>query len=625
MKKQLIFFMNFILLGFLYTSLVFAQAPEKFTFQGEARDNYGTVIRNQDIEVKITILAGFLDETQTIAWEDIYDIRTDKYGLFTLTIGEGTDLSSIDWANDSYFLNVQVTDWKGDWVDMGTTQLLSVPYALHAKTAANMDVIPGDKVGIGVQDPQEALDVLGNVHASEGFIAGSTTYYNDGAITFEAPHEDLDIDNGTLFIDGVNNLVGIGTTEPSEKLEVNGIVKAKSFVFSPNGNSVFIGVGAGTHDNLVNNRNVFIGVFAGHFNTSGSRNTANGSYALHINNTGSLNTATGSNALRHNTAGHHNTANGSNALYWNTTGGSNTATGFDALYWNTTGIVNTATGSNALYSNTTGSQNTANGFHTLYSNETGYNNTANGYFALNKNTSGYNNTANGSQALINNLEGENNTANGFNALQENTSGSGNTAIGGGALYSNTTGSYNTAVGTGSGPWDALDDLTNTGAFGYQAKVSASNTIRIGNEDITQIGGAVGWSNLSDGRFKINVTSEIPGLDFVMKLRPITFNWDLEALNQFQGIDNEDIKNNPEMVKAKMEKKTKVYTGLIAQEVEEAAEEIGYDFSGIIKPANEKSIYNLAYAEFVVPLIKAIQEQQQMIEELQQEIENLKSQ
>ena len=75
MKKQLIFFMNFILLGFLYTSLVFAQAPEKFTFQGEARDNYGTVIRNQDIEVKITILAGFLDETQTIAWEDIYDIN----------------------------------------------------------------------------------------------------------------------------------------------------------------------------------------------------------------------------------------------------------------------------------------------------------------------------------------------------------------------------------------------------------------------------------------------------------------------------------------------------------------------------------------------------------------------
>ena len=111
---------------------------------------------------------------------------------------------------------------------------------------------------------------------------------------------------------------------------------------------------------------------------------------------------------------------------------------------------------------------------------------------------------------------------------------------------------------------------------------------------------------------------------MMKLRPVIFNWDLESLNQFQGMDKEDINENPEMLEAHMEKVKKMYTGLIAQEVEQAAEDIGYDFSGIIKPANEKSTYNLAYADFVVPLIKAIQEQQQMIEELQQEIEYLKN-
>jgi hypothetical protein len=215
MKKQLIFFMNFILLGSLYTSFVFAQAPEKFTFQGEARDNQGTVIRNQDIEVKITILQGSM--SGDIVWEGTHDITTDKYGMFTLIIGEETGgsykFSDIDWTNDSYFLNVRVTDWKGDWVDMGTTQLLSVPYALHAKTAANMDVIPGDKVGIGVPDPQEALDVEGNVHASGGFIAGSTTNYNDGSINLSTG-TNLNIDHGTLFIDNENNHVGIGTSNP---------------------------------------------------------------------------------------------------------------------------------------------------------------------------------------------------------------------------------------------------------------------------------------------------------------------------------------------------------------------------------------------------------------------------
>ncbi len=241
MKKHLISLITFILFSFLYTSAVFAQAPEKFTFQAEARDNQGTVIRNADIEVKITILED--SPTGTIVWEGTHEIITDKYGMFTLNIGEGTGgyiFSDIDWANNRYFLNVKVTNRKGDWVDQGTTQLLSVPYALHAKTAANMDVLPGDNVGIGVSDPQEALDVQGNVHVSGGFIAGSTTEYNDGSITLSSD-EDLDIDEGTLFIDNDNNSVGIGTTSPSEKLEVDGSVKATAFIGDGSGLTGIVG------------------------------------------------------------------------------------------------------------------------------------------------------------------------------------------------------------------------------------------------------------------------------------------------------------------------------------------------------------------------------------------------
>jgi len=60
------------------------------------------------------------------------------------------------------------------------------------------------------------------------------------------------------------------------------------------------------------------------------------------------------------------------------------------------------------------------------------------------------------------------------------------------------------------------------------------------------------------------------------------------------------------------------TGFIAQEVEKVAKELGFDFSGVDIPENEDDYYGLRYAQFVVPLVKAVQEQQQMITQLQKE-------
>ena len=65
-------------------------------------------------------------------------------------------------------------------------------------------------------------------------------------------------------------------------------------------------------------------------------------------------------------------------------------------------------------------------------------------------------------------------------------------------------------------------------------------------------------------------------------------------------------------------------GFIAREVEAAAKEIGYNFSGVDKPKNDKDIYGLRYAEFVVPLVKGMQEQQEMIEDLEAENGDLKN-
>ena len=136
MKKHLIYQLTFLLLGFVSALSIYAQAPEKFIFQAEARDSKGKPItKATELSVKIIILQG--SPNGDIVWEGNHEVTTDDYGLFTLVIGEGTStysFSAIDWDNYNQFLNVQVNDGEV-WVDMGTTQFLSVPYALHANRA----------------------------------------------------------------------------------------------------------------------------------------------------------------------------------------------------------------------------------------------------------------------------------------------------------------------------------------------------------------------------------------------------------------------------------------------------------------------------------------------------------
>ncbi len=198
----------------------------------------------------------------------------------------------------------------------------------------------------------------------------------------------------------------------------------------------------------------------------------------------SSNTAIGNLALKANTTGYQNTGIGITALFSNTTGLFNSAIGGQALYANTTGSYNTASGGNALKANTTGDHNTASGFQALVFNTTGQGNTASGWVSLQSNTTGNYNTANGISALYDNTTGNNNTANGTNALSYNTTGNNNTANGYNALNANTTGSNNTAIGYGADV--ASGALTNATSIGNGAIVSASNTIQLGNTDVSDV-------------------------------------------------------------------------------------------------------------------------------------------
>jgi hypothetical protein len=376
-----------------------------------------------------------------------------------------------------------------------------------------------------------------------------------------------------------------------------------------------------------------------YLNTSGGYNTAIGTGTLFSNTSGNENTGIGYQSLNNNTTGYSNVAVGVRALHLNSTKSNLVAVGDSALYSNGTGnpgpydaTFNTAVGSKSLFANSTGYNNTSTGTYALYTNTTGFQNTANGASALSSNSIASNNTAIGANSLLSTSMGGGNVAVGANALMNNTSGSENVALGYSSMGSNITGINNTTIGWGSDV--TLPGLSNATAIGYNAVVNANNKIVLGSSSVTSIGGYTGWTNFSDGRYKQNIRQDVPGLAFIKLLQPITYTLDISSIEAKLNANRKEIKNNSDtpvydrindaFIKQSYDEKSKIiYTGFVAQDVEKAALSLGYNFSGVDKPRDDQqSFYGLRYADFVVPLVKAVQEQQLIIEKQNQLIENL---
>jgi hypothetical protein len=370
-------------------------------------------------------------------------------------------------------------------------------------------------------------------------------------------------------------------------------------------------------------------------NTIGNQNTACGDGALLNNVAGSFAVAVGyrSQYYANNTSAAFN--NWNTSIGWqslrgsvtpaNNTGTFNTAIGAQALINNSTGSYNTGTGFGTLGFNTSGNANTANGYQALFNN-TGSNNTGTGYNALTDNSTGIYNAAFGDEALKSNSTGTNNTALGTNTLPLTTISNYNTAVGASAGAIRNNGSFNTFVGHAA--YANADGYTNSTCLGDNASMTASNQVRIGNGTVNSIGGQVGWTSLSDARFKKNVKEDVHGLDFIMQLKPVTYNLDVTGFNKFIGRDyteNNSGNENCELLQAAAEEEQIIYDGFLAQDVEALAKKIGFNFSGVDAPKNEKDYYGLRYAEFVVPLVKAMQEQQKIIEEQKKLIEEIRMQ
>lgn len=362
------------------------------------------------------------------------------------------------------------------------------------------------------------------------------------------------------------------------------------------------------------NDNISFGLKTNSGAAPGTGNIAIGKNVMNASNGGINNTAVGTQAMFANNSGSYNTAVGYNTLYSNSTGTYNVGMGYEALSSNTSGVYNVAAGYRALYSNTNGTYNVGLGMYALLYNVGGALNSAVGYYTLGSNSYGNYNAGYGTYSLASNSNGYGNAFIGYASAYYNSTGYYNSGLGYYAGYQTTTGYFNTSVGYLTGPNNGA--LNNTTALGNGTNTTASNQVRIGNAAVTSIGGIVGWTTLSDGRYKTQVKEDIQGLPFIMKLRPVSYLLDIRKFNQTHNL------HDSVTWKEKYDGEFMRHTGFIAQEVEQAAKETGFDFSGVDAPKNERDDYGLRYGDFVVPIVKAIQEQQAQIELLKKQNQEL---
>jgi hypothetical protein len=166
MKKLTINLMITLFTLTVFLNNVLAQTPQGIIYQAEARDNKGLPIRNQALDVKISILKD--SKSGTVVYEELHKIHTSNDGMFVLVIGQGAMTSglqfeNIEWGKHSHYLNVKVKETKKNlWIDMGSSQLLSVPYSLHAKTAENITGMITEKDPVFISSPASKI-TLGDI------------------------------------------------------------------------------------------------------------------------------------------------------------------------------------------------------------------------------------------------------------------------------------------------------------------------------------------------------------------------------------------------------------------------------------------------------------------------------
>src|SRR5690554_1660483 len=203
----------------LMTASVFAQAPEKMSYQAVVRDGSNALVSSTAVGMQISILQG--SASGTAVYVETQTPTSNANGLVSLEIGAGTVVSgtfnTIDWANGPYFIKTETDPTGGtSYTITSTSQLLSVPYALHAKTAESV-------TGGSSNDFYLGQDTLGGIVfyiyiGSDGNQHGLIVNKNESTAQWQSSET---ITNATRSWDGVYN-TGLMTSSPASTY-VNGL------------------------------------------------------------------------------------------------------------------------------------------------------------------------------------------------------------------------------------------------------------------------------------------------------------------------------------------------------------------------------------------------------------------
>ena len=188
----------FFLVAVLLASFSFGQAPNQLSYQAVVRNSSNALVMNQSVGIKFSILK--TSATGTVVYTETQSATTNANGLVSTELGSGTvtsgSLTTIDWSADKYFVKTEIDPSGGTSYNItGTQQLLSVPYALNAKTADNglkngtaagQIVVTGSSAPFAAQSPATVtgdISISSNAVTSINNNAVSTAKINDGAVT----------------------------------------------------------------------------------------------------------------------------------------------------------------------------------------------------------------------------------------------------------------------------------------------------------------------------------------------------------------------------------------------------------------------------------------------------------
>lgn len=170
------------LLSVLFCATTFAQVvPQGINYQAVARDATGVELANQALTVQLSVITG--SSTGPVSWQETHAVTTNDFGVFTAVIGQGASTGSgssatfeeVDWGSATHYMKVEINTGSG-YVDMGTNELLSVPYALMAPDDGDWEI---GAYGSLENVQKEWVRIIGNDTLGELMIAPNSTTANE--------------------------------------------------------------------------------------------------------------------------------------------------------------------------------------------------------------------------------------------------------------------------------------------------------------------------------------------------------------------------------------------------------------------------------------------------------------